>query len=107
MAWPNAAAYIAVRQALRGFSDGLRLEVAKEGIGVSLVVLGTVESSYWEHNPGSRERVPKGFAPLTTAQAAETIIRAITNTKSFVVRPWAFRLMFALEALVPGITARG
>ena len=106
MAWPNAAAYIAARQALRGLSDGLRLEVAKEGIGVSLVVLGTVESSYWEHNPGSRERVPKGFAPLTTAQAAETIIRAITNAKSFVVRPWAFRPMFALEALVTGITAR-
>ncbi len=28
-----------------------------KGVNVSLVVLGTVESSYWEHNPRSRERV--------------------------------------------------
>jgi uncharacterized protein len=105
IAWPNATAYIAARQALKGFSDGLRLEIASRGIGVSLVVLGTVESSYWEHNPGSRERVPKSFAPLTTGQAADTIVGAIVSEKRSVVRPWAFRLLFALEAMVPGITA--
>ncbi len=69
MVWPNAAAYIAARRTLKGFSDALRLEVALRGLFVSLVVLGPVESSYWEHNPGSRGRVPKGFAPLSTVPA--------------------------------------
>ncbi|MGD0640656.1 MAG: SDR family NAD(P)-dependent oxidoreductase [Roseiarcus sp.] len=106
IAWPNAAAYIAARQALKGFSDALRLEVAPRGLLVSLVVLGTVESSYWEHNPGSRERVPKGIAPLTTDQAAQAIVRAIEKRKRYVVRPALFRLLFAMEAIAPGITAR-
>lgn len=104
--WPNAAGYIAARQALKGFTDGLRLEVAPHGIRVSMVVLGTVESTYWEHNPGSRERVPKGFSPLSTAQAAEAVVRAIIQDKNFVVRPALFRFLFALEGIVPGLAAR-
>ena len=52
MVWPNAAAYIAARQTLKGFSDALRLEVAPRGLFVSLVVLGPVESSYWDAQSG-------------------------------------------------------
>ncbi len=106
MAWPNAAAYIAARQALKGFSDALRLEVAAQGVAVSLVVLGPVESPYWEHNPGSRERVPKGVSPIGVAEAAEAIVRAIERRKRYVVYPAVFRLLFVLEAMAPGITAR-
>jgi short-subunit dehydrogenase len=106
VAWPNATGYIAARQALKGFSDGLRLEVEPNGVTVSLVVLGTVESSYWEHNPGSRERVPRGFAPLTTSQAADAIIEAIERNKRLKIRPALFRMLFALEAMVPGIAMR-
>ena len=106
MAWPNATAYIAARQALKGFSDGLRLEVEAKGVSVSLVVFGTVESSYWAHNPGSRERVPRGFPPLTTSQAADTIIEAIERNKKLTIRPAWFRLLFAIEALLPGMVAR-
>ena len=107
MAWPNAAAYIAARQALKGFTDALRLETAGSGVTVSLVVLGPVESAYWAHNPGSRERAPKGVAPLQVAQAAETIVAAIARPRRTIVRPWFFRALFAAEALVPGVSARG
>ena len=106
MVWPNAAAYIAARQALKGFTDALRLEVASRGLFVSFVTLGTVESSYWEHNPGSREHVPKGVAPISTNEAAQAIVRAIESGKRYVVHPAIFRLLFFLEALVPGITSR-
>ncbi len=105
MVWPNAAAYIAARQALKGFSEALRTEVATKGVFVSLVTLGTVESSYWEHNPGSREHVPKGVAAMTTGEAADAILRAIERKKSHVVYPRLFRLLFLLEALAPGISA--
>lgn len=107
LAWPHAAAYIAARHALKGFSEGLRLEIEDQGVGVGLVVLGTVESSYWAHNPGSRAHVPIGPAPLTTAQAAQAILAAIRGRRRLTVRPWVFRLLFALEALAPGLAARG
>ena len=57
-------------EALKGFTNALRTEVEKSGLSVSLVILGPVESSYWEHNPGSRERVPKGIKTITTEEAA-------------------------------------
>lgn len=106
MVWPNACAYIAARHALKGFTDALRAEVAGKGVFVSTVVLGVVESSYWEHNPGSRQHVPKGIRALTTAQAAEAIITAIEKKKKRLVRPALFRLLFALEGLIPGSTIR-
>ena len=59
LAWPNASAYIAARRALEGFTEGLRSEVNGRGVSVTLVVLGTVETPYWQHNPGSREQLPK------------------------------------------------
>ena len=107
LAWPNAAAYIAARQALKGFSEALHLEAAANGVFVSLVVLGEVESSYWEHNPGSREHVPKGPAPLSTVDAAESIVEAIERRKKYVIRPALLRLLFALEAFAPGMAFRG
>ena len=57
--WPNANAYIAARQALKGFTDALRSEVRGTGVTVTLAVLGPVETPYWEHNPGSREHLPE------------------------------------------------
>ena len=106
LAWPNAAAYIAARQALKGFTDATRAELGGNGIFVTLVVLGAVESAYWEHNPGSRENVPKGLPSMTTAEAAETIVRAIERRKKRMVRPALLKLLFALEGLFPGLTVR-
>ena len=104
MVWPNAAGYIAARQALKGFTNALRTEVEKSGISVSLVILGPVESSYWEHNPGSRERVPKGIKAITTEEAAETIVAAIERGKRSITRPGIFRFLFAMDAI--GFTGR-
>ena len=107
MVWANACAYVAARQALKGFSDALRVEVARHGLFVSLVVLGTTETPYWEHNPGSREHVPRGFAPLTTDAAAAAVMEAIVGERKRVFRPRLFRFLMALEGIAPGITARG
>jgi short-subunit dehydrogenase len=106
MAWPDAAGYIAARQALKGFNDALRLEVARRGLRVSLVVLGPVESGYWEHNPGSREHLPKGVAPIGVDAAARTIVAAIEKERRRVVYPAIFRLLFLLAAMAPNAAAR-
>ena len=100
MAWPNAAAYIAARHALHGLIKALRTEMRGKNIGVTEVTLGTVASSYWEHNPGSREHLPRTnrflLPELTVDQAATTIVDAIEARKRHIVRPWFFRVPITL-----------
>lgn len=109
LVWPNANAYIAARHALKGFTDALRSEVRGTGINVTLAVLGTVDTPYWEHNPGSRENLPKAnpaLAPtLTAEQAAEAIFAGIEARRRTVVKPAVFRALFVLNALAPRLVA--
>ena len=97
--WPNACGYIAARHALKGFTEALRADLRATNIAVSLITLGTVASPYWEHNPGSREHMPKAPAwllpELTTEEAAQTIVAAIEGRKARVVRPAFYRFLFA------------
>jgi short-subunit dehydrogenase len=110
LVWPNASAYIAARHALLGFTEALRADVNGTGIDITLVVLGTVETPYWEHNPGSRQRVPVGnpvLAPvLSPKQAAEAIFRGVEGRKRRVVRPASLAALFLLNAFAPGLVAR-
>ena len=110
LVWPNASAYIAARHALLGFTEALRTDVRGKGIDVTLVVFGTVETPYWEHNPGSRERVPKSnpiLAPiLSPEEAAEAIFRGVEGRKRRVVKPASLRALFLLNALAPRLVAR-
>lgn len=110
LAWPNACAYIAARHALRGFAEALRSEVKGKGLKVTLVVLGTVETPYWQHNPGSREHVPATnetlMPTLSVEQAAATIMNGIAAGKTVVVKPGLYRALFLLNALAPGLIAK-
>jgi short-subunit dehydrogenase len=109
LVWPKAAAYTAARHALAGFTEALRAEVKGSGLSVTLVVLGLVESPYWQHNPGSRAHAPKTnplIAPvLTPEQAAEAIVTGIEARKRTVVKPVIFRALFLLNALAPRLVA--
>ncbi len=109
LAWPNAAGYIAARRAVAGLAEGLRSELHGTGITVTLVVLGTVESAYWDNNPGSRENLPETnsfFLPaMSVDEAARTIAVAIESKRRVLVRPWMFRLLFLLNALMPDLVA--
>lgn len=99
--WRNACCYIAARHALKGFADALRVELRGTGVALHLVTLGTVESPYWQHNPGSRAHVPAPIPwlmpELSTDEAAETIISAIEHRRRHIVRPWFFRVLFLLK----------
>ncbi len=110
LAWPNAAAYIAARRALAGFTGALRSEVKGKGVSVTLVVLGMVESPYWQHNPGSRDNAPIGnprLAPvMSPEQAAEAIFAGVEGRKRTVVKPAILRAVFLLNAVAPGLVAR-
>lgn len=105
LAWPGATAYTAARRAIEGFNAALRADVHESGLRVMLAVFGTVESPYWEHNPGSRERLPKpaaGMRALSPEEAATAILIGIRRGARVVVRPAIFRLLFLANALFPG-----
>ncbi|ODA67587.1 Fatty acyl-CoA reductase [Methyloligella halotolerans] len=108
-AWPNASTYIAARHAVKGFAEALRTELKPQGIGVSLIVLGTVESAYWEHNPGSRENLPETderlLPTLSLAEAAEAIVEGVEAGKPVIVKPALYKALFLLNAIAPGLVA--
>jgi short-subunit dehydrogenase len=110
VAWPDASAYIAARRAVAGLADTLQSELNGTGVLVTLVVLGLVESGYWEHNPGIRERLPASnpiLAPiLSSEQAAEAIVRGVAAGKRMVVKPAILRALIVLNALFPRLVAR-
>jgi short-subunit dehydrogenase len=110
LAWPRASAYIAARRAVAGLAETLQSELKGTGVAVTLVVLGTVETPYWQHNPGSRENMPKTnprLVPvLTPDEAASAIVDGIAQGRAFVVKPGIYRPLFALNALFPRLIAR-
>ena len=59
LSWPGAVAYSAARAAMEGFTNALRADLYGSEIGVTLAIFGTVESPYWQHNPGSPRARPQ------------------------------------------------
>ncbi len=110
IAWPGASAYIAARRAVAGLAETLQSELRGTGLSVTLIVLGTVETPYWEHNPGSSETMPKTnpklFPVMTADEAARTIVEGIAERRAFVVKPATYRALFVLNALFPRTVAR-
>jgi short-subunit dehydrogenase len=104
--WPGATAYLAARWAVRGLTEALRADLASTGLRVTLYESGVVRSPYWEHNPGSRERVPKmgNLVPeLTPEAAARAIVRGIERESKLVVVPFMMRLTYWQHAVFPGV----
>lgn len=102
--WPGATAYLAARWAVRGFTEALRADLYGTDIGVTLYESGVVASPYWDHNPGSRERVPKMgqlIPPLTTEQVGKAVVRGVERNKRLVVIPFMMRMTYWQHAVVP------
>jgi short-subunit dehydrogenase len=109
LAWPGAVAYSAARAAMEGFSNALRADLYGSGVSVMLAMFGTVETPYWAHNPGSRERLPTRAAamkPLSAEQVAQAIVAGIEAGARTVVEPAAFKFLFALNRLFPKQTEK-
>ncbi len=102
--WPGATAYLAARWAVRGFSEALQADLYHTGIGVTLYESGVIKSPYWEHNPGSLERVPKMgllVPALTPEQVGQAVVKGVECNKRLVVVPFLMRLTYWQHAVVP------
>ncbi len=107
--WPGATAYLAARWAVRGFTEALRADLAGTGIGVTLFESGVVKTPYWEHNPGSRERLPKmgEFVPeLAPEQVGRAIVKGVKRNKRLIVIPFMMRATYWQHAVFPRVVQR-
>jgi uncharacterized protein len=104
--WPGATAYIAARWAFQGFTEALRADLRGTGVGVSSVLPGTVQTTYFTHNPGVKERIPwitSIGGVLTPEQVANAIVVAIRREKREVVFPLTLRMLSLGHAMFPRI----
>lgn len=102
--WPGSVAYATARWAIRGFTQALRADLHDTDIKVTMVMATEVESPYWEHNPGSRERLPtisKLFPTLTPEDVADAIVESVIECRRTVLIPRRFRIVAAVHRLFP------
>ena len=102
--WPGATAYATARWAMRGFSAALRADLQETDVQVMLLAAGEVESPYFEHNPGSRERLPaisRLFPTLTPEDVADAIVDGLREDRRTVIVPRRVAAVVRLHRLVP------
>jgi short-subunit dehydrogenase len=101
----GGALYSATKFGLRGFSLGLREDLHKTGVGVSIVEPGFVSDAGMFADAGAP--VPRGVRMSTPEQVATAVVRAIErDVAEIVVAPLEARLSVALGGASPGLAAR-
>ncbi len=103
-AGPHSSVYSATKFGLRGFSLGLRQDLAEHGVGVSCVFPGFIRDAGMFADSGAA--LPPGVGTSTPEEVAAGIIRAIERDRAEVdVAPLALKAGATLGGLAPGLTA--
>ena len=96
---PLASTYAASKWAVVGFSESLRLELARQGHGH--VHVTTVCPLYVSTGLFEGARPPRFTSMLTPAQLADEIVDGIERDRVFVRTPWLVKLVPLLNGLLP------
>jgi short-subunit dehydrogenase len=102
---PKVTAYCTSKFAMVGFSESLRHEFGRQGLGVTALCPGFVSTNLFTNAPleGSAEehKLPPRIICTTAEHVANAAIKAIyRNRRLVVVEPFA-RLMYALKRFAP------
>jgi short-subunit dehydrogenase len=102
---PRGSLYNATKFGLRGFALGLRTDLARQGIGVSIVAPGFVREAGMFADSGAKP--PPGLGTTTPERVGEAVVRAIEKNKmEIAVAPIQQRFAAHLALATPGISAR-
>lgn len=83
---PNYTEYCASKFALRGFSEALRSELARDGVGVLHVAPGRTQTEFFDHVVERKAPLPlAGSTGWTAPRVAQAIVRAMTRDQSELV----------------------
>ncbi|WP_051663155.1 SDR family NAD(P)-dependent oxidoreductase [Alicyclobacillus macrosporangiidus] len=98
------AAYAAPKHALHGLALSLRQELHPEGIVVSLIAPGPVDTALIEgHLHQDMYRLPLGVPVLTADEAAEGVVKAVLRRKKEWVVPRRFGVAARLSRAFPSL----
>lgn len=84
--FPDVSVYAASKFALRGFSDGLRRELKPYGIGVGLLMPGSVNTPFQDKKTAGERKAP-AFLMLEVSGVAKVIEKMIRRRKKNVTLP--------------------
>jgi uncharacterized protein len=104
--WPSSVGYAAARWALRGLHESLMQDLAGTGVRSCHLVLGRVDSPYFEHNPGAAEAMPgiaRTVRTLSTAECGRVIAQLAEHPRHELVHPFMLRLYGWNYRLAPGL----
>lgn len=104
---PKLAAYCTSKFALVGFSESLRAEYGRDGLGVTAMCPGFVTTNLFTSAPlgekSKQHKVPPRILCTTPERVANAVVRAIRrNRRATLIAPVAWLLVGA-KRLVPGI----
>jgi short-subunit dehydrogenase len=94
-ALPFAAAYAGSKAGLARFAQALRLGVAAQGVSVTLVSPGFIDTAAGRKVPG-----PKPFL-MQPSQVAARIAKATARGQAHLILPWPFALLRLADRLLP------
>ncbi len=103
---PWLTIYSASKQALCSLTDGLRMELKRQGIHAISVCPGYVKTGFQDHAlggaPPPKIQKSKQFA-ITPEQCAETIARGVERGARTVMAPWSGWFLVAAKRLFPSL----
>jgi short-subunit dehydrogenase len=91
---PGAAAYCASKSGLSGYLESLRISLRRQGIAVTTICPGFVQTAMTEKNDGM-------LWVMTPERAAVRIANAIRRRKKVYIFPKRMRLLIALTRWLP------
>lgn len=96
---PFEAVYAATKFAVVGLAEAVAVEAARDGVGVSIVDPGVVDTGFFEArgHPYSR-RWPR---PVGAERVAETVVRAVEAGRGEFFVPRSFRAAAVVKSLFP------
>jgi len=105
---PGNSAYGMSKFAIHGLAQAIRPELKKQGIAVTLIAPGFIESEIWavdnygKHHPHAKSPIPS-YLRMPTAKAAQQILRAIGARKPEQVITFHGKAAVWLKRHFPGI----
>ena len=99
--------YTASKFGLVGFSESLRAEYARQGLGVTALCPGFVDTRLFESAPIGADReqpkLPPSWLLTTPEKIAERAVRAIRRNRAVEIPQFYARLAHLAKRLVPGL----
>jgi short-subunit dehydrogenase len=107
LAMPKLTAYCTSKYAMVGFSEALRVEYGREGLGVTALCPGFVATNLFASAPtsenGKGPKIPPKLFCTTPEKIARTAVRAIRrNRRLVVVEPFA-HLLTSIKRFTPSV----